>query len=204
VASSVVRGQVAEPQYSEASPKFARSVVETDKIPARCVLFFDHTAAISGGEIALSNLLHHLDPRKVRAIVVLGEDGPLVDGIRPAADVHLLLLGSSIAKQKKDLLGVRSLFRVKDVFYLVKYVFRLMRFMHANKVEIIHTNSLKADIIGGVAGLLSMRRVVWHVRDRIEDDYLPGAVVRVFRFLCRIIPHYVIANSAASSARRTC
>src|SRR5262249_25684912 len=43
-----------------------------------------------------------------------------------------------------------------------------------------------------------MRRVVWHVRDRIEDDYLPKSVVRIFRFLSHIIPHYVIANSAAT------
>jgi len=43
-----------------------------------------------------------------------------------------------------------------------------------------------------------MRRVVWHVRDRIEDDYLPRSVVRIFRFLSHVIPHYVIANSAAT------
>src|SRR5205807_1274812 len=42
--------------------------------------------------------------------------------------------------------------------------------------------------------------VIWHVRDRIENDYLPSAVVRLFRLLSRIIPNYVIANSRATLA----
>jgi len=165
---------------------------------AKRVLFVDHTAAISGGEIALANLVHHLDSRKVKGIVVLGADGPLVDRLRPAAEVHILPLSSSIATQKKDLLGFRSLFRIKDAFVLVRYIWRLSRFIREHKIDVIHYNSLKADIIGGIAGRVTMRRVVWHVRDRIDDDYLPRSVVRIFRFLSHVIPHYVIANSAAT------
>ena len=46
--------------------------------------------------------------------------------------------------------------------------FRLARFAVRHDVDLIHTNSLKADIIGGLAGRLAFRPVVWHVRDRIE------------------------------------
>jgi glycosyltransferase involved in cell wall biosynthesis len=160
-------------------------------------LFLDHTAAISGGEIALANLVRHLNPEKVDATVVLGADGPLRERLQNA-EVHVLPLASGVAMQKKDLLGIRSIFRVRDIVRLAKYVFRLMKFIREHEIEIIHTNSLKADIIGGVAGRLSGRKVVWHVRDRIEDDYLPKAVVRAFRFLSRVMPNYVIANSAAT------
>ena len=198
MASSAVREQVEEKQHSEHVPDFAPLLQDRDSPPIRRVLFLDHTAAISGGEIALSNLVHHLDSSKVKVIVVLGANGPLVERLRPAIDVHILPLSSNIATQKKDLLGLRSLLRIKDVFHLAKYIFSLMRFIREQKIEIIHTNSLKSDIIGGLAGRLSMRRVVWHVRDRIEDDYLPKPVVRAFRFLSHIIPHYVIANSAAT------
>ncbi|HSS98866.1 MAG TPA: glycosyltransferase family 4 protein [Terriglobales bacterium] len=170
----------------------------TLKEPARRVLFVDHTAAISGGEIALVNLVHHLDSRKVKAIVVLGSDGPLLDRLGSTVEAHILPLSSSIATQKKDSLGFRSLLRIKDILMLGKYILLLARFIREHDIEIVHTNSLKADIIGGIAGRMTMRRVVWHVRDRIEDDYLPGSVVRVFRFLSHIIPHYVIANSAAT------
>jgi len=40
------------------------------------VLFFDHTAALGGGEIALLNLVRHLDPAKMKPIVLLATDGP--------------------------------------------------------------------------------------------------------------------------------
>jgi glycosyltransferase involved in cell wall biosynthesis len=66
------------------------------------------------------------------------------------------------------------------------------------RVDLIHTNSLKADIIGGLAARLAGIPAVWHIRDRIESDYLPSTVVRVFRFLCRNLPDFVIANSGAT------
>ena len=40
--------------------------------------------------------------------------------------------------------------------------------------------------------------MVWHVRDRIDDDYLPRQVALIFRLLCRVMPDFVVANSAAT------
>ena len=68
------------------------------------------------------------------------------------------------------------------------------------EIDLIHTNSLKADIIGGIAARIAGIPVVWHVRDRIEADYLPKMVVRVFRFLSQNLPDFVIANSSATLA----
>jgi len=162
------------------------------------VLFVDHTAALSGGEIALFNLLRCLDPKKVKPVVVLGAEGPLADRLRPIFETHVLSLSPSVATQKKDKLGIRTLFRVRDVLDVLVYVRRLAAFIRQHNIRLVHTNSLKADIIGGMAARLALRPVVWHVRDRIEDDYLPRLVVRVFRLLSHVIPSYVIANSAAT------
>ena len=194
MASSTIEASI---EGKRGTNRTAASAVRERAQPARRVLFLDHTAAISGGEIALSNLVRNLDPRKVKAMVVLGADGPLV-GRLENAEVYVLPLAQSVATQKKDLLGIGTLLRVRDMLHLAKYIRRLMRFVREHEIEIIHTNSLKADIIGAVAGRLSGRRVVWHVRDRIEDDYLPKPVVWAFRFLARVLPHYVIANSAAT------
>ena len=71
---------------------------------------------------------------------------------------------------------------------------------HAHDIDVVHTNSLKADIIGGMAGRLAGCFVVWHVRDRIDADYLPPMVARIFRFLAGHVPTYVIANSRATLA----
>lgn len=189
---------VVSKQFDESLVEHESSLREWQHSNTTRVLFFDHTAALSGGEIALANLIRHLDPGKVKVYVLLGEEGPIAERLRSVVDVHVMPLSPSVATQKKDLLGLSTLLRLRDILHVAGYVLRLMRFMSKHNIEVIHTNSLKADIIGGVAARLSGRRVVWHVRDRIEDDYLPSPVVQVFRFLARIIPHYVIANSGAT------
>jgi len=166
-------------------------------LPIR-VLFFDHTAALSGGEIALLNLVSHLDQKKIKPVVVLGAEGPLAEQLRPVAETHILPLSSRVTGERKDNLGIKTLFRLADIATVWVYVRRLVRFIRAHAIDLVHTNSLKADIIGGLAGLLSSRPVIWHVRDRIEDDYLPPLVARAFRLLCRLVPSYVITNSAAT------
>ena len=162
------------------------------------VLFLGHTAALGGGEIALLNLVRQLDRQKVEPVVLLGTDGPLADRLRPYAETHVLPLASNVSGARKDSLGIKSLLRVREIFELIAYIRRLAQFIVANHIDVVHTNSLKADIMGGLAGRLSSRPVVWHVRDRIADDYLPKPVVRVFRALCRVLPSYVVAVSHAT------
>jgi glycosyltransferase involved in cell wall biosynthesis len=162
------------------------------------ILFFDHTAALGGGEIALLNLIRHLDRNKVRPIVLLGAEGPLAEQLRPLCETHVLPLSPHVAEQRKDKLGIGTLFSLRAGVEVLAYVYRLVRFIRAHDIDLIHTNSLKADVIGGIAGRLSSRSVIWHVRDRIEEDYLPRSVVRTFRWLCRVVPSYVIANSTAT------
>lgn len=176
----------------------ANPAAGTEVLASTRVLYLDHTAAMSGGEIALFNLLRFLDPGKVRPVVVLGAEGPLADKLRAIADTHVMPLSPRVASQKKDKLGIGTLFQVRDVLDALAYTWRLARFIREQNIQLVHTNSLKADVIGGLAARLSRRPVVWHVRDRIEDDYLPKTVVRVFRLLSRVIPNYVIANSGAT------
>jgi len=65
----------------------------------------------------------------------------------------------------------------------------------------VHTNSLKAALYGGMAGRLArVPCVIWHVRDRIAEDYLPGRAVRLVRALARRIPDGVVANSLTTLA----
>ena len=164
----------------------------------RKVLFVDHTAEIGGGEIALLNLVRNLDGDKVVPIVLLLSNGPLVERMRPIAETHVLELDSNVTKIAKDSLGWRSIFKLKAVWITALHVIKISQFARRERVAIIHTNSLKSDIIGGLAAKIAGIPVIWHVRDRIEPDYLPRPVVKVFRFLCRVLPNFVIANSTAT------
>jgi glycosyltransferase involved in cell wall biosynthesis len=162
------------------------------------VLFIDHTAMMGGGEIALLNLIRHLDLNLFSPIVLLFADGPLAEALRTEFEVHIIPLRAGIVKAKKDTLGARSLLRIGDVFRVFGFAFRISRFIAEHHIDLVHTNSLKADIIGGMAARLARRAVVWHVRDRIAADYLPQSVTWLFRKLAAIIPNHVIANSEAT------
>lgn len=170
----------------------------TGGAPAR-VLFVDHTASMGGGEVALLNLASGIDARRFTPIVALFSDGPLAEKLRQrGVETHVIPLSSDVVDTRKDTLGPRSLFRGKSVAAVVRHAVRLARFIRAHGIDLVHTNSLKADLVGGLAARLARRPVVWHVRDRIEPDYLPGTVVRAFRLLCRAVPDYIIANSVAT------
>ena len=164
------------------------------------VLYLDHTAKIGGGEIALVNLLRHLDRSVVFPIALLFMEGPLRERLVGCCDTHVIPLADSALTAKKDGLGWKSLLQLRASLSVLLQIWRVVRFARKMEIDLIHTNSLKSDIIGGIAARIAGIPVVWHVRDRIEADYLPKIVVRVFRFLSQNLPDFVIANSSATLA----
>ena len=164
------------------------------------VLYVDHVATMSGGEIALLGLVRHIDRSRIEPIVLLGEEGPLADKLRECAEVHILPMSGAVRKASKDGLGAGSLLRLGAVLSTLGYINRLRRFLGSRQIDILHANSLKSDLVSGVAGKLSRIPVLWHVRDRISDDYLPGAVVRLFRRAARHLPVAILTNSRATAA----
>jgi glycosyltransferase involved in cell wall biosynthesis len=164
------------------------------------VLFFDHVATLSGAEIALFNLIRHLDLNLIEPVVVLGEEGALADRLRSVAEVHIFPMHADIRQARKDNLGTRSNLSLAVLRKVVRYVRELARFMRWRQIDLLHTNSLKADLVGGLAARLTRTPVIWHVRDRITADYLPLTVTRTFRLLSRLLPDLIIADSHAVAA----
>jgi glycosyltransferase involved in cell wall biosynthesis len=174
-------------------------VQEASALRPHVIVFFDHTALMSGGEIALLHLIQHLDRRLYMPVVVLSTEGPLLARLlNLGVETHVLPLEESVRETRKDSIGLRSLLRPTATLNVVRYAWRLARFLKARKADLLHTNSLKSDVIGGIAGRLARIPVIWHVRDRIATDYLPKTAVTGFRWLCRILPNYIITNSEAT------
>src|ERR1700682_5368735 len=109
------------------------------------ILYFDHTAMLGGGEIALLNLVRYVDRKRITPVVVLCSDGPLADRLRDICEVHILSLPEGVRKTKKDSLGWGSLLKLRDLAAVVFCSFRLSRFAVKHDVDLIHTNSLKSD-----------------------------------------------------------
>lgn len=163
----------------------------------RTVVFLDHTAKWSGGEIALLRTLEALDPKRVKSIVVLAEEGPFAERLRDLQiETHILPLSGEVREVRKDSLGGGGMLRHAGAgIAFVRYAFTIARFARAHQAFALHCNSLKADIYGCLAGRIARIPVIWHIRDHIDPSYLPGTAVRVLRALARTAPTFVIAIS---------
>ena len=165
----------------------------------KVILFLDHTARMGGGEIALLRLVTALDRSRFTPVVALGAEGPLSAALAEAGiETHVLPMTKRILDMRKESIRLRALLRPWAIFPLVSIVGDLVRFIKKRRVDVLHANSLKADVIGGIAARYCGIPVVWHLRDRIAPDYLPAPAVNAFRWLCRILPNRVIANSTAT------
>lgn len=157
------------------------------------VLFLDHCAELSGGELALVRTVSALVDVNVH--VLLAQEGPLVANLhRAKISVEVLPMGTEALEVRRDSVRLRAL-SGSTVFRSAAYVIRLARRIRQLQPDIVHTNSLKAALYGGFAARLAGVPVVWHVRDRISAEYLPAQAVRLVRALSVRVPHAVIVNS---------
>lgn len=162
------------------------------------VCYLGHGARLSGGELALLRqlpALYAVDP-----VVVLGEDGPVVDELRVLGiPTEVLAMSERLRETRRGeaTLGQLGLGRLVD---LVTYVAALRRTVRRLRPDVLHTNTLKAALLGGVAGRSCGVPVVWHLRDRIAEEYLPAGAVHLVRLAARILPSAIVANSASTLA----
>lgn len=160
------------------------------------VVYLDHYAGLSGGELALARLLPAL--KGVEAHVVLAQEGPLVSRLlRAGISVEVLPLAEGTRGLRRDHIRPGGL-PLRTVADSAAYVVRLARRLRRLRPDIVHTNSLKSALYGGIASRLAGVPVVWHIRDRIAEDYLPLAATRLIRAMVRLVPSAVIANSQST------
>jgi len=162
------------------------------------VVVVGHTAQLSGGELAISRLISAME--NVDVHVVLAEEGPLVEQLEKAgATVEVLPMAESARNLRRDRVrigGVPFIAALSTITYTVKLARRLRR-LHP---DLVHTNTLKSALYGGVAARVAGIPCLWHIRDRIEKDYLPTTAVRCIRLTARCLPTEVVANSRTTLA----
>jgi glycosyltransferase involved in cell wall biosynthesis len=162
------------------------------------VVYLDHCAQMSGGELALLRLLPALD--QVDAHVILGEEGPLVAKLRQSG-VSVAVMEFADAARSVGRDRVRpGMIPPSVLWHAAGYVARLAARLHRLRPDLVHTNSLKAALYGGAAARLAGVPVIWHMHDRISVDYLPSSACLLVKVAARLFPRAMIANSNATLA----
>jgi glycosyltransferase involved in cell wall biosynthesis len=174
-----------------------REAIATKTVERRLrVVYLDHVAQLSGGELALLHLIPHL--AGVQPHVILAEDGPLVDELVHAGISTEVFAMSERARGLRKGNVAPGLLPFRAAFASVSYTARLAARLRRLRPDLVHTNSLKAGVYGSIAGRLAGVPVVWHVRDRIAPDYLPTGAVWMLRMMTHSLADAVIANSEAT------
>ena len=180
--------------YSDIS----RLISTTQRDQRLKVALVEHVARLSGGELAIQRTLAAVEGIAVHAI--LAEEGPLTEKLEDAGiSVEVLPLDASTRDLRRDQLTptrvpLRALGR--SAVYVLRLALRLRRI----RPDLVHTNSLKAALYGGFAARLAGVPCVWHIRDRIAPDYLPGPAVALVKLAARFLPAAIVANSGATLA----
>nr|WP_231134661.1 glycosyltransferase [Motilibacter deserti] len=163
------------------------------------VVYLDHCAEPAGGELALLDVLPHLPAHGVIPYVVLGREGPLLERFSDAAATRVLRLPDAAAKVGVSGAGTRG-GRAAAGAATLAYAVRLAALLRSVKADVVHANSLKAGVYGSVAARLAGVPLVWHVHDRLSEEYIQPSMLQIVRPLVRRLPAAVIANSNATAA----
>ena len=163
------------------------------KLTTMRVLFVDHTSKPSGGQLAMVRLAEALVGHAEVGLLA-PNDGVVFErfsAIGPTFEWKLPSGLNSITGRNKP-----SPRAVLDVVAPLRAAAACIR---AFRPDVVHTNSLKAAVLGGLAARGSRTPLVIHVRDRLHHDYM-RLVQRVgMRAAVRLLADGVVANSFATA-----
>jgi glycosyltransferase involved in cell wall biosynthesis len=147
----------------------------------RRVVVLDHTAVLSGGELALARALGGLPQGAATVHAILAVDGPFRGRLEGSGvSVEVLAMDEGLRTTRREAIRPGAL-APRGLLDSARYVARLAARLRRLRPDVVHTNSLKSALYGGAAARLAGVPCVWHLRDRIDEDYLPRFAVRVVR-----------------------
>lgn len=133
------------------------------------IAFLTHSAAPSGAELSLIEMLHARDA-SADVLVIFSERGVVEE--RLAADgVQTLVLpiDRALTTARRGA-GVRSQWRLLPS--MLKHAHRLRIELRRQGVEVVVARSLKAALYGRLATIGTSWTFVWSVHDRLSPEYL--------------------------------
>jgi len=128
------------------------------------VLFINPAGYIGGAEKSLIDLVTGLPRERFQTLVVTLGPGPLSGALnRQGIDTREILLPPALLNLSR---GKNNWLRMPVLPLLILPTLnRLLHLIRCKSIDIIHTNGLKAHILGCLLSPLSRRPLIWHFRD---------------------------------------
>ena len=156
------------------------------------ILFLNPAACVGGAEKSLMDLAERLPREKFQPVVAVLGSGPLIGELeKRGVECAQVPLPSALARLSRGKSKNRFLNLLAAPLLVIPLLVRLGRMIRSHKVDIIHSNGIKAHLIGCLLAAATGRTLIWHFRDVLEG----GRYRRLFRLLGRLFPKRIIANS---------
>ena len=155
------------------------------------VLFVDQSQVLGGAELSLIDI----SVRMPESAVAVFDDGEFS---RRLIELGVPAINLDVAARLKDVKRAEGrLSALASIPGLLGASMKLAR--HARSFDIIYANTQKAMLVAGIAGKLSRKPVIWHLRDLLTTDHFSAKLVRVSVSASNAMVSIVIANSRATA-----
>lgn len=166
-------------------------------MPKYRILFLDHTAILSGAERSLLDLILRLNTRQYEPIFVCPREGPLAEELRQNhIEVKIIPVPEGILETEREEICHNPCKLCIKLFQIIVPILKLSKFVRENKIYILHANTLKACLLGLIAGKIGGAKVVWHVRDILPD----GFAKKLFLFFSMFTTKIIVISNAVRTA----
>jgi glycosyltransferase involved in cell wall biosynthesis len=167
----------------------------------RRIAYVNHTAVLGGAEVALENLVNQLDRERWEPHALIGARGPLVERLKSSGvPVDVFDLPPSLARIRQGDLGLRAILNLLRGGSGLAYGARLSRRFRQLGVEVVHANSLRACVLGGLAGRLAGIPTIWQMHCVLGSGLMSPSGLRLLQTLARFLPSHIICNSRWTAA----
>lgn len=143
-----------------------------ESLGTKNILYIHHSAAIGGASFSLLYLIQNLDRKKYYPIVVMIEDGPMVDFFDKQGIETSFIKMNRIPHSTHVNMKFYSVFGVLSYFSKILFTFKKTKELIQHKnIKLVHLN--EAGLISQAMAAKSLNiPVVWHVRSIIANGYL--------------------------------
>lgn len=162
--------------------------------------FVDHALQLGGAQKSLLELIAHLDRDRFEPVVVCSRGASWLD--RPelrGVELAPVLQPTPLLERRRDDLGRSALADLRDALAGARLAAGLRRELIALRVDLVHSNTLKAHLLASVAARRARLPLIWHVRDILQGRAARGWLLRAGR----LARPRVIAISEAVAAQFT-
>lgn len=163
------------------------------------LLIFNHTVVMSGGEIALVELLRAgLD---CQVHVHVERPGPLTETLTGIPNVTFSTGSPESSPSQSESLGTLSGFKGLKVRLKTALSMRrsYSRVLAAHPTQVVYANTLRSALILATLPLRG-RALIYHQRDRLTGEYLGRINTILVKLLLRTRASLVIANSRSTAS----